>query len=64
MKPEVHNVSRCRQRRIEPLLQATCIKYLLKFERVVPEMLADRPADPDTDGHVNPLMHKVAKMVT
>jgi len=33
--PEVHKVSQCHQKKSEPRPQATCIKYLVKFSRVV-----------------------------
>jgi len=38
IKPEVHNISQRRQRRIEPRPQATCTKNLAKFGNAVFEL--------------------------
>jgi len=39
-KPEVHNVSLCRQRKTEPWPQVTRTENLVKFGRVVSETLS------------------------
>jgi len=51
IKPEVHNISQCHQRRTEPQPQATCIKNLVKFGDAVFELCKqkDRQTDRQAD---------------
>jgi len=42
VKPEIHNMFRCRQRRTEPRPQLTRTDNFVKFERVTRDVRADR----------------------
>jgi len=48
IKPDVHNVSQCHQRRTEPRPQATCTKNLVKFGCVVFELCVRTQTDRQT----------------
>jgi len=61
IKPEVHNISLCRQMRTEPRPYVTCTKKLLKIARVVPKMWlrTDKPTQADRHAHHNtPLRYR------
>ena len=61
-KPEVRNVSQCRQRRTEPRPWVTYTENSVKFGRVVPEMFADRETDKHAY-HSSPFPNPLGKFV-
>jgi len=54
VKPEVHNVLHCRQKRIQPRPQSTCTENFVKFGHVVSETW--KRTNAQTDGHRDTLI--------
>jgi len=56
VKPEVHNVSQCRQRRTEPRPQRICTKSFVKIGPAVPEICSQTKTDRYTHTQTNKLV--------
>ena len=61
IKPEVHKLPQCRQRKIEPWPQAICTKHFVKIGPVVPEICSwtEKQTHRQTD-HNTPLSYRGA----